>query len=733
MITKLLKDGIRPRRGANALLALLVVWAAHGSALAQDERIPAITDDPVNRNWKAGSDGKLLTHDGAGAPELVMNKAALRQRGLTIEVEGTFKSLVLASGEQRFLIADNHGPHRVALNRSLVFLDGKPQSDKSSSWRTLLRDPNSERVSFSFREPGALKVKLRYDSDKAEVEPDKEEEEDEPSVGAAGDSPLAIGRINTMLIKARRGVFPILVDTENPTVYRRTYAFLVNDEGLAITQFHTLRNTAGAQALLPNIDEPVPVELWDAQPELDLALIKLPKEAVAQAKLNVLPVEKKGPTEGDSIWVLGVSREDRPTVTTGVIQTIKPHAQLSAELRRALPFEQLSHWVQTDAVIMAHSSGGPMINSEGKVVGMAVWVWPGVATSTTTTQTQSRDPRYRSRTTTSPAYMGLSGDHLWLMLAGRPDEPLTFERAKRMFYNTNAPHTRAPQLELIGDEPPTILQRAANTFATAATCPLCDGAGEVKLDPREVSKLLAAQQQQNENNNNNRNNRNDDQEETPQTKECARCKGNGFTRPEALLKLGYNVVSALTKTDPMHKDTHRTYVHLETKLVETLTNNPHRLAHPLNTEARKHLNRYNPSIGSPILFMGAVDEVDVLKDQAGAPLVMSLGDFEPRVFVTGSVVQARTLGSVVFVGGLLSGFVADDAGRLIPVIEGGFVVNVPEVDEEGRIVSGVATVSEKEKKNTSAQERYRQWMQQREAMMRAYRDRMGGRGGYGRR
>lgn len=726
MLTNHTKNGSPARTGARRLWVILILLVVSGPALAQEERIPVVTDDAVNDLWEVTADGKTLTHDGSGKPQLVLNKAGLKQRGLTLSVEGVFKSIILEAGEQRFLIADNPNEHRVSLNRSLVFLNSKAQPTQSSAWRSMLRDPNAEKVTLSFVDQEKLKVKIRFASDKPEE--DEPDNDDDDEVKTVGDDPLAIGRINTMLIKARKGVFPILIDTEGPTVFRKSYAFLVNDEGLAITQFHTLRNTAGAVALLPNTDEPVPVELWDAQPELDLALIKLPKDAVALAQMTVLPIEKKGPADGENVWVLGVSREDRPTITTGAIKEVVPHAQLSAELRRALPFEQLSHWIKTDAEIMAHSSGGPMINSEGKVVGIGVWVWPGVATSTTTTQTRSRDPRYGSRTTTTPVYMGLSGDHLWLMLAGRPEEPLTFERAKRMFYNTNVPHTRAPQLELVGEDPPTILQRAANTFASAATCPLCDGAGEIELDPREVSKTLAAQQQNEDNNN--RNNQNQDEEDQPQTKECTRCKGNGFTRPESLLKLGYNVVSALTKTDPMHKDTHRTYVHLQTKLTETLTNNPHRLAQPLNTEAAKHLNRYNPSIGSPILFLGAVDEVDVLKNQTGAPLVMSLGDFEPRVFVTGSVVEARTLGNVVFVGGLLSGFVADDAGRLIPVIEGGFVVNVPEVDENGRIVSGVATVSEKERQNTSAQDRYRQWMQQREAMMRAYRERMGGgRGG----
>ena len=692
-------------------MAMVCLWAIvltlTGSARADGDTIAVVDFETVDEAWRIDEAKGTLSYSGDEAPELVIHKAALKQRGVSLEITGEMSSVRFESDQQQFTIGDSYAQQRVTVNRSLLFHNGKTDPDASSAWRTLLRDANSETATLRFIDGERITIKIVQRSD--EEDDEDEPAEDRPDNREDAENPLAINRVNGMLLRARKALFNLDIETENPTVTRQSFAVLLTEDGFAITQFHPLRSSPGGTALVPGLEEPVRFELWSVYPTLDLALIKLPSDAYQlSGQMHALPIAKEGPETGQAVWAVGVGDTGQSFITAGEVSAVTPYSQLDAKVRRSLPFEPLSYWVKTTATINAYTSGGPMVSSAGELVGMSVWTWGSGATPPT------RDPRTRRTTpaaASTPNHYGLVSDHVQMILGNKPAAPLTFEKALPMYALTHVPHTRMPQIEAAMTGTPATLRLAANHFHNSSTCPLCDGAGEIKVNRDKQPDTIPIDSYGNNNSNdrNNRNNRDNEEDEDESEDdmvECPRCEGLGYTHPEALLRLGSNIVTALSTIDPSHPQAQRAFVHAETHIKEALETNPQRLAIPLNNEARKYLNRAMPSIGQPMVFMGAMDSSDDLDDQPGRPLIVSLGDSEPRMIVTNPVRRDYNLNNVVLVGGLLAGYLADDQGNLVPVISGGFAFNVP---EEGDADDPFG----QEEQRQSARDRFRQFMMDR--------------------
>jgi S1-C subfamily serine protease/peroxiredoxin len=104
----------------------------------------------------------------------------------------------------------------------------------------------------------------------------------------------------------------------------------------------------------------------------DLAVVELAKPP---AKLKPLPLgAKTPPRQGDSVIAIGHPRGLSFTVTSGIVSAVRKTSELPKENRDQLraPADQL--WIQTSAPISSGSSGGPLLDESGKVVGINTWV-----------------------------------------------------------------------------------------------------------------------------------------------------------------------------------------------------------------------------------------------------------------------------------------------------------------------------------------------------------------------
>jgi len=140
----------------------------------------------------------------------------------------------------------------------------------------------------------------------------------------------------------------------------RASGFFINQKGDIITNAHVVNQAVGIWIQIPSLGKcPIQAELISICPEKDLALLRLSPEGYTQVKqvLEKIPFLSLGDSNqvyrSDEVLVLGYPLgQESLKSTTGVIS--------GREL----------DMIQMDAAINSGSSGGPMLNTKGEVIGI---------------------------------------------------------------------------------------------------------------------------------------------------------------------------------------------------------------------------------------------------------------------------------------------------------------------------------------------------------------------------
>ena len=152
-------------------------------------------------------------------------------------------------------------------------------------------------------------------------------------------------------------------DGEDSAVERRQVAggsgFVVRADGLVVTNHHVVEDASELTVTLADGRE-VPAVIRGSDPETDIALLQLEIDSelpfLALGQMQDLRV-------GDWVMVIGNPLRLGRTVTVGVV---------SATGRTLGIMEpSFENFVQTDAAINFGNSGGPMVDLQGRVVGVA--------------------------------------------------------------------------------------------------------------------------------------------------------------------------------------------------------------------------------------------------------------------------------------------------------------------------------------------------------------------------
>ena len=160
-------------------------------------------------------------------------------------------------------------------------------------------------------------------------------------------------------LKAKRGMFGGLWDSRTQSFEQQGEAsgFIVDPAGYLLTNFHVVEDATEVTVTLED-KRTFTADVLGVDPGLDLAVIKIDASgltAITWGDSDKLDV-------GEMVWAIGNPFDLDQTVTSGIV---------SAKGRRDLVEKNpLQEFLQTDVPINPGSSGGPLVDVDGDVVGI---------------------------------------------------------------------------------------------------------------------------------------------------------------------------------------------------------------------------------------------------------------------------------------------------------------------------------------------------------------------------
>ncbi len=135
--------------------------------------------------------------------------------------------------------------------------------------------------------------------------------------------------------------------------------FVFSDQGHIVTNFHVIENAEELEVTFADGTN-VPAELVGSDPSTDLAVLRVDREDLPP----LIPLEQPGQFRvGEFVVAIGNPFGLEGTMTVGVISSLgrvieSPNGRFIGEA------------IQTDAAINPGNSGGPLLNLEGRVIGV---------------------------------------------------------------------------------------------------------------------------------------------------------------------------------------------------------------------------------------------------------------------------------------------------------------------------------------------------------------------------
>jgi serine protease Do len=173
--------------------------------------------------------------------------------------------------------------------------------------------------------------------------------------------------------------------------------FVISPEGLVVTNFHVVEGATSVKVHLGDRDYPAQIKGSDKA--TDIALLKID----AGHPLRYIELgDSEAVRVGDWVMVIGNPLNLDKTVTTGVV---------SAKGRSiGIGDVSFENFIQTDAAINFGNSGGPLINLQGQVVGIATainWGAENIGFAVPVNTLKEILPQLREKGRVSRGYLGI--------------------------------------------------------------------------------------------------------------------------------------------------------------------------------------------------------------------------------------------------------------------------------------------------------------------------------------
>jgi S1-C subfamily serine protease len=145
--------------------------------------------------------------------------------------------------------------------------------------------------------------------------------------------------------------------------------FLVDDKGTILTNAHVVEGAKSVSIKLNDTGDAIPADVKGRDTSTDLAVLTVDPSKVKD--LRVLPLgSSKQVQVGDPVVAIGNPFGFQRTVTTGIVSA----KQRQIEAPNGFPIRNV---LQTDASINPGNSGGPLLDADGRVVGITSQIATG--------------------------------------------------------------------------------------------------------------------------------------------------------------------------------------------------------------------------------------------------------------------------------------------------------------------------------------------------------------------
>jgi serine protease Do len=136
---------------------------------------------------------------------------------------------------------------------------------------------------------------------------------------------------------------------------------IISADGYVVTNNHVAEKATEIKCVLSDKEE-LSAKVVGLDPETDLGVLKLD---LSQRKSSTpLPVAEFGDSTtlrvGEMVMAMGAPHGLDRSVSKGIVSS----------LERVFDFSPYNLWIQTDAAINPGNSGGPLVNIEGKIIGI---------------------------------------------------------------------------------------------------------------------------------------------------------------------------------------------------------------------------------------------------------------------------------------------------------------------------------------------------------------------------
>ena len=136
--------------------------------------------------------------------------------------------------------------------------------------------------------------------------------------------------------------------------------FVIDKEGHIVTNYHVVQGASEIEVSFSNQDT-VKAKIVGTDPSTDLALLKVSVDAKALTPLTLANSDRV--EVGDPVVAIGNPFGLERTVTAGIVSALQREV-------RAPNNYTIDHVIQTDAPINSGNSGGPLIDAQGRVIGV---------------------------------------------------------------------------------------------------------------------------------------------------------------------------------------------------------------------------------------------------------------------------------------------------------------------------------------------------------------------------